>query len=527
MALPEVENNTKKTALDTENDVFARQMIEEKPRKSVGRRILKGVGLAILAMAVGGAAYVKFAPNGAALPGLVQDGWNGAVTAKTNPDLLFDNVGSQVNILLIGRDVNWKIGKVFDPKTGKYRPFQVIDKDTPARSDTMIVVSLNKENKTIRMVSLPRDAMVRLSDNDYGVHRAKLNAAHAYGGPPLLIKTLQEELGLTIHRYAVIKFDGFKKLIDQVGGIEVNVDGALKKGHDGKLYRGNLDYDDNWGNLHIHLKPGMQKLDGVTAHNYVRFRMDREGDPGRIRRQQQVMRALAKQMSHVNFWELPGLIQEVQKQFATDMSTSELASAAAFAKGIGDASKIQPLTLFGAYSTRGSVLLNKSKNEKLLSYIFGNTFNAEHFLQRSPSTTTDEFGPANDATPDAKKILEAAGILHSDDELKENSANEAPIRVEETSSTSSSTSATERHNRYASSNEENKDEEKPRSKKKSKSSASQHESDSKTRPSAETASTSSAQTHDNSSEQSIISDVPARHETQESPSESPSPESAQ
>jgi hypothetical protein len=61
----------------------------------------------------------------------------------------------------------------------------------------------------------------------------------------------------------VIKFEGFKKLIDQVGGITVNVEGALKRDHrTGKLYRGNLKYDDNWGNLHIDLKPGMQNSTG-------------------------------------------------------------------------------------------------------------------------------------------------------------------------------------------------------------------------------------------------------------------------
>ncbi len=510
MALPEVEKTNQKTVLKSPDDVFSRQLSDENPRK--GRRIWKGLGLTVLTLAAGGAAFVAFAPGGRELPGIVKGGINGGYI---NPNLLFDNVGSQVNLLLIGRDVNWKIGKVFDPKTGKYRPFQVQDKTTPARSDTMIVVSLNKETKTIRMVSLPRDAMVRLADNDYGVHRAKLNSAHAYGGPPLLIKTLQEEMGLTIHRYAVIKFDGFKNLIDQVGGVEVKVDGALKKGHDGKLYRGNLDYDDNWGNLHIHLKPGLQKLDGVTAHNYVRFRMDREGDPGRIRRQQQVMRALAKQMSHVNFWELPGLIQEVQKQFATDMTTSELASAAAFAKSIGDASKIQPLTLFGMYSTRGSVLLNKPKNEKLLSYIFGNTFNAKHFLERSPSTNDDEFGPANDATPEAKAILEAAGIIHSDSDLKENYGNEAPVRVEENTSEASAP----RHSRYAATSDANADAEKPRrASKKSKTNSETHKSSvSRRESSASPSATESA------GEDSVIGDTPARHESGAVRESSPAP----
>ncbi len=459
---------------------------------------------------------MTFTTSGQKISQLGKQGIEGGITYKTNPDLLFDHVGSQVNILLIGRDVNWKIGKVFDPKSGKYRPYQVHDESAPARSDTMIVVSLNKDTQTIRMVSLPRDAIVRLADNDYGVHRAKLNAAHAYGGPPLLIKTLQDELGLTIHRYAVIKFDGFKNLIDQVGGVEIDVDGALKKGRDGKLYRGNLDYDDNWGNLHIHLKPGLQTLDGTAAHAYVRFRMDREGDPGRIRRQQQVMRALAKQMAHVSWYRLPGLIQEVQNQFATDMSTSEMASVAAFAKDIGDASKIQPLTLFGTYSPSGSILLNKPKNKKLLSYIFGPTFNPDHFLQRSPSTTGDEIGPANDATPDAKAILEAAGVLRPEGEQTD-SANEVPVRIEEASSESSLV----RPSRYTAT-DGNQTEEKPRrTTKKSGRSSDSSKTRGETAKSGSTSLESSPEVSESSSADNIIGDTPTRHESVEETAPAP------
>jgi LCP family protein required for cell wall assembly len=158
------------------------------------------------------------------------------------------------------------------------------------------------------MVSLPRDATVRLAPNEQGIRRTKLNAAHSYGGPQLLIQTLHDELGLTIHHHAVIKFDGFKALIDQVGGIEVNVEGALKRDpKTGKMYRGNLDYKDNYGNWEVHLKPGVQTLTGEQAHGYVRFRMDLEGDPGRIRRQQSVMRALAKEIMQSSPFEIPGL----------------------------------------------------------------------------------------------------------------------------------------------------------------------------------------------------------------------------
>ena len=216
----------------------------------------------------------------------------------------------------------------------------------------------------------------------------------------------------------MIRFEGFKKLIDQLGGIEVDVDGALKKDPvTGKHYRGRLKYDDDYGNLHIDLQPGVQTLNGQQAHDYVRFRMDEEGDPGRIRRQQQVMRALAKKIMHAGMTEIPGLVKEVREQFKTDLSDEELASAANFARNLGDAAKIQPITLFGAYTRRGSVVLNRPKNEKLLSYVLGTTFNAKNFLVNSPSTRDDEIGITNDSNPAALAVLKAAGVEVSESSI--------------------------------------------------------------------------------------------------------------
>ena len=399
------------------------------PKKA--RRVWRALGIGVLLAACVVGAYGTMTPHGRDTFQAITTGVKIASTMRENPDLIFTEAGSDhVNILLIGRDVNWKQGKVYDPKTKTYRPFQVHDDTELARSDTMIVVSLDKARNTIRMISLPRDAIVHFPPNKFE-RRGKLNAAHAYGGPQFLIKTLRDELGITIHHYAVVKFEGFKKLIDQVGGVEVKVDGALKRDREtGKLYRGNLDYDDNWGNLHIHLKPGTQKLDGEAAHSYVRFRMDLEGDTGRIRRQQDVMRALAKEIMHASKFAIPGLVKEFRQQFQTDLSDEMLGSAAQFAKGLGNSAKIQPLTLFGVFSTRGSLTLNKPKNEKLLATVLGPTFNARNFLENSPTTEDDEIGIANDSNPSAREVLREAGLLKGPDALAAPFGSDAPTRVE-------------------------------------------------------------------------------------------------
>lgn len=378
------------------------------PHHSYWKTFWKAFAVFLLVSGVGVFAWAKFTRVGQQYANIVRTYAPGAIQAKIDTDRIFKLTDSDVvNILLIGRDVNWKIGRVYDPKTKTFRSFQVYDENAPARSDTMIIMSLDRARHEIHMVSLPRDARVHMPPNKYGVHRAKLNAAHAYGGPQLLLQTIHDDFGLTIHRYAVIRFEGFKKLIDQVGGIQVDVIGALKR--NGK--RGNLDYDDNWGNLHIHLKPGKQTLNGQQAHNYVRFRMDIEGDPGRIKRQQQVMRALAHKLAHQGIGQIPSLIAEIRKQFKTSMSNDELTAAAAFAQSLGDASKVQPLTMFGIYGDRGSLILNKPKNAQLFKYLFGPTFDESRFLENSPSTERDEMGEENNSSPGARAILIRAGLI--------------------------------------------------------------------------------------------------------------------
>jgi LCP family protein required for cell wall assembly len=388
----EASNNNK----NEPRDAFASQLNNKKPRaKKTWPKVL---GLLVLVLVVAGGIYFTQTKHG-------RDAVSVATTAiHQDPNLLFNDVNSNiVNILLIGRDVNYKI--IF--KNGK-PVAHVHDENTPARSDTMILLSLNKTNGTIRMISFPRDALVRMPPNQYHVRIAKLNAAHAYGGPAMLEQALRDDLGITVHRYVEIRFDGFKSLIDKVGGIDVDVIGALHR--DGT--RGNLNYDDNWANLHIHLKPGMQRLNGTEAHNYVRFRMDLEGDPGRIRRQQQVMRALAKKMTEQPLYKIPGLVEEVRTQFKTDMTDQEIASAAFFSKkSLGAGAQIDPVTLFGVYTTKGAITLNRSKNIKLLSYVLGGTFDPSVFLENSPSTERDELGQENDSSPGAQEVLRAAGLL--------------------------------------------------------------------------------------------------------------------
>ncbi len=345
-----------------------------------------------------------------------------------SPDLLFDNVGQDhVNILLIGQDRNWKVGKVLDPTTGQMRPYQVIDTDTRPRADTIIVCSLDKINRKMRLVSFPRDTRVRYRDFQGVRHPerrldyVKLNSVYSEDeGETLLPKVISDEFGIRIDRVAKVKLDGFTKLIDRVGGIEINVEGAL---FDGKRTR--MKYEDKWGGWKVDLMPGLQTLNGEQAHGYVRYRKDNESDPGRVRRQQQVMRVLAKKMMNVGPLQLPGLVTELEKLFESTMTNDEMVSAARFAHGLGDMSKITPITPFGIY--RGNdIVLNKPENIKLFTTVFGSSFDPKHFLELSPETTRDDIGARNNNNPAALAVLSEAGLMKVENPERHNAKIEAP-----------------------------------------------------------------------------------------------------
>jgi polyisoprenyl-teichoic acid--peptidoglycan teichoic acid transferase len=172
----------------------------------------------------------------------------------------------RMNILVVGIDYNYNSKGILYTKG--------------ARSDTIIVMSLSREGEFLNVVSIPRDTQVLIA-NDIGY--AKVNSAYSYGGIDQARETVSNFLGIPIHHHVILKVSGAKDVVDALGGLPIDVEK-------------NMDYDDNWGKLHIHLKKGPQVLDGEQAVGYARFRMDEEGDRGRIRRQQQVVRALGRKL---------------------------------------------------------------------------------------------------------------------------------------------------------------------------------------------------------------------------------------
>jgi len=151
--------------------------------------------------------------------------------------------------------------------------------ESHGRADTIVFLSISPKTKDVLILSIPRDTRVEIP----GRGMDKINHAYAFGGEELISKTVSFFLDEPIHFYAVADFNGFVNIIDELGGVEIDVE---KEMH----------YVDKAGGVEIHLYPGKQILDGKKALQYTRFRQDKLGDLGRIKRQQNLALAVIKKM---------------------------------------------------------------------------------------------------------------------------------------------------------------------------------------------------------------------------------------
>ncbi|WP_260632351.1 LCP family protein [Bacillus bingmayongensis] len=148
-----------------------------------------------------------------------------------------------------------------------------------ARADTIMIAQYNKKENTANLASIMRDSYVEIPSYDKKYN--KINAAYYYGGPELLRKTIQHNFGIDVSHYVTIDFEAFVKIVDTIApeGIEVNLTQTI--------------IDD----MGLHLQPGIQALHGKDLLKYARFRHDTESDFGRVKRQQEVLRALKQTLT--------------------------------------------------------------------------------------------------------------------------------------------------------------------------------------------------------------------------------------
>lgn len=286
------------------------------------RRILAFVlGLLVVAGIVGGIkAYQvlsSFRTEGVSMGEV----WQGI----TNPRGLFPGQ-DRITLLLLGQDYN--------------RDRKGIAYTKNSRADTIMLMSVDLENKAISAVSIPRDTFIEGADGK----RGKINATFARGGVELIKATIEKQFAITIDNYLVVKPDAVKEIVDAVGGIHVETIDKMK-------------YDDSWGDLHVDLPKGRQHINGEQAVGFVRFRevnryrmsergrmipirgvesSKEEGDIRRTARQQQFVQALiAAANTPGNLWKADKIVDIGFGQVETNLRRTQVLALATIFKGSG------------------------------------------------------------------------------------------------------------------------------------------------------------------------------------------------
>lgn len=268
------------------------------------RKVLLGLGIILLAGV--GVAYgsgLIFKQGEKVVP-------SSGVEALENEGI---NFGKRVTVLLVGSDRR--------PEIEEYN------------TDTLILATIDTETQLISLLSIPRDTRTYLP----GHGDAKINSVASLKGIPVLEQQVADLTGVPIDGYVETNFDGFKEIIDALGGITINVEK--------NMYYETGDAQDGIINLH----KGVQRLNGEQALQYARFRHDELGDISRTARQQAVLKAVAEETLKVGtIAKLPVLVPEIIDVVQTDLSAGEIMAFGKVALNMDNA-KIVTQTLPGEF----------------------------------------------------------------------------------------------------------------------------------------------------------------------------------
>lgn len=234
---------------------------------------------------------------GAGLTALVQHNLTDK-DVKKDPEAVIE--GKRTNVLVLG----------VDRRPGEEH----------SRSDVMLLVSIDPELRKVAVISIPRDTKI----DNYNLGIDKICAANYVYGPQMAVKLVEKTLDTDVDYYVEMDFAGFKKIVDTLGGVSIDVPC--------RMYKPAEDID---------LKPGRQHLNGRQALAFVRFRGYIQADIQRTAAQQQFIKALADQALQAStIPKLPTLIKQAGQYVDTDMEITDALRLASWAPGFNSDSVI-------------------------------------------------------------------------------------------------------------------------------------------------------------------------------------------
>ncbi|MFR9775976.1 LCP family protein [Micromonospora sp. MS34] len=265
---------------------------EPAPRRRRGRRIALIMLLVAVLLAGGGllagGLYYRSVNNSIARVDAFND-----VPEESRPQVVAKGA---MNIMILGSDSR-------DPEnTGG------------SRSDTIILAHLPKDRSSAQLISIPRDTWVPVprSKEGRGGRDAKINAAYAWGGVPLMVQTVEKFTGVRIDHVTMVDFSGFKEIVDALGGIEIDVEQSFTSTH-------SLNPDGR-----REFVKGRQTMDGAAALDYARERYAfANGDFTRIKHQQQVIKAILDKAASGGTLSSPTKLNSFVKATATSVAVDK------------------------------------------------------------------------------------------------------------------------------------------------------------------------------------------------------------
>lgn len=195
--------------------------------------------------------------------------------------------------------------------------------ETGTRTDTLMLIKADKDNKTVDIISIPRDSYVSINGN-----MDKINAAHSYGGIDLTMEVVRDFLGINLDKYMVISFEAVIKGIDALGGMDVDVSNDVASA--------------------MGISPGIHNMTGDEVLNYVRFRKGyQNADLGRINTQQDFIKQFIKEATKAkNLPKLPKVYMAMKPYLKTNMGMKELSDLALNFKSV-DSESLNSVKLEG------------------------------------------------------------------------------------------------------------------------------------------------------------------------------------
>ncbi|MFD2612717.1 LCP family protein [Paenibacillus gansuensis] len=222
---------------------------------------------------------------------------------------------------------NTNSNSIKDEKPKDLKPMTILlagidhrEKTGSMNSDVLMAITLNPKMKSATVVSIPRD--LQLTPDDLQHRKANYYFPHFYLKDEQTAfentkKVFEEVVGLPIEHMVTVDFQGFEEIVDELGGLDINVDMDMR-------------YVDTWDGTNIDLKQGMQHLDGKKTLDFVRYRKSNRGtepssDGARNERQQQVLGELLGKLASVNGVSKFGSLMEIMgKHVKTDLSPGEM-----------------------------------------------------------------------------------------------------------------------------------------------------------------------------------------------------------